>query len=176
MKINDFKNDLKFSHEAEDLSIWGEIYNKAFPECFYKNAREDGELQRVGIDRTIVLKSGKAIYIDEKVRRVDYGDIALEYISNDKFRTLGWVEKPLFCDYIAYAILPAKKCYLLPVPQLQKAWADNKQIWLDRFKTISAKHIKDNILSCTVSIPVLFKAIGSSLRMIHQIFSPWSCH
>jgi len=162
--INDFKKDLEFSHKAEDLKMWQEIYSTAFPGCSTKNNRADGELQRHGIDRTVVLSSGKAIYVDEKVRRKDYGDILLEYISNDKYNTPGWVCKPLFCDYIAYAILPRKECYLLPVPQLQKAWEDNKQNWL-KFKKIVAENKNYNTISVGVPIPKLFTAIGKTLRI-----------
>jgi len=162
---NDFKKDLEFSHSAEALQLWPEIYSKAFPGCSTKNNRADGELQRYGIDRTVVLNSGKAIYVDEKIRREDYGDILLEYMSNDKCNIPGWVCKPLFCDYIAYAILPRKKCYLLPIPQLQKAWQDNKDIWLAKFKLIVAKNEYYNTLSVGVPMPVLFESIGAALRI-----------
>lgn len=162
---NDFKEDLEFSHQAEGLKIWSDVYAKAFPGCSTKNNRDDGELQRSGIDRTIVLNSGKAIYVDEKIRREDYGDILLEYISNDKYQTPGWVCKPLFCDYIAYAVLPIKKCYLLPVPQLQKAWLENKQYWMDTYKLIKAKNKNYNTLSVCVPTAEVFKAIGQALRI-----------
>jgi len=162
---NDFKKDLEFSHDAEGLSLWREIYSKAFPGCKTKDNRADGELQRHGIDRTIVLESGKAIYCDEKIRRVDYGDILLEYISNDKHNTLGWVCKPLFCDYIAYAVLPIRKCYLFPVPQLQKAWIDNKDRWMGSFKLVKAPNKTYNTLSVCVPTSEVFRAIGQALRI-----------
>ena len=163
---NDFKKDLAFSHAAEDWAIWGKIYNKAFPGNHgFTNERKNGQAQHLGIDRTIILKSGKAIYIDEKVRRKDYGDILLEYVSNDKTKSKGWVEKPLFCDYIAYAILESNVCYLLPVPQLQKIWAENKSVWLKKYKTKSAQNKYYNTLNCPVPIAVLFSAIGQSLRI-----------
>jgi len=164
--MNNFKNDLAFSHSAEDLPIWSEIYGKAFPENHgFVNMREDGQLQRLGIDRTVILSSGKAIYIDEKVRRKDYGDILVEYVSNDKTNTKGWAEKPLFCDYIAYAILPSYMCYLLPVPQLQKAWIENKKLWLSEFGTRLAKNKNYNTLNCPIPIKTLFLAIGQALRI-----------
>lgn len=162
---NDFKEDLKFSHDAEELKIWSGIYSKAFPSCKTKNNREDGQLQRVGIDRTIVLASGKAIYVDEKIRRKDYGDILLEYISNDKHQTPGWVCKPLFCDYIAYAVLPTKMCYLLPVPQLQKAWSENGESWKATYFISKAENEGYNTISVCVPVTEVFRAIGQSLRI-----------
>lgn len=166
MKLNNFKEDLAFSHTAEDSTIWPEIYNKAFLKNHgFTNERENGQLQHLGIDRTVILSSGKAIYIDEKVRRKDYGDILLEYVSNAKTRAKGWVEKPLFCDYIAYAILKSGMCYLLPVPQLQKVWVENKQKWLKLYGIKSAPNQYYNTLNCPIPTNVLFAAIGQALRI-----------
>jgi hypothetical protein len=164
--LNDFRKDLEFSHNAEDLELWRTIYDKAFPGNHgYTNMRDNGQTQYLGIDRTVILSSGKAIYIDEKVRRKDYGDILIEYISNDIKKTKGWGEKPLFCDYIAYAILPKNICYLLPVPQLQKAWSENKPGWLSQYGTRSADNKYYKTLNCPVPINDLFKAIGQTLRI-----------
>ena len=166
MLKNDFHRDLQFSHSAEDLPLWGVIYNKAFPGNHgFANMRDNGQTQYLGIDRTIILSSGKAIYVDEKIRRKDYGDILIEYISNDQKKTKGWAEKPLFCDYIAYAILPSKMCYLMPVPQLQKAWLENKQIWLSMYGKKEAENRYYKTINCPVPINVLFKAIGQTLRI-----------
>lgn len=164
--MNNFKDDLKFSHEAEDLDMWHRIYNQAFPNFLsMTSTREDGQMQQLGVDRTIVTSSGKAVYIDEKARRKDYGDIILEYISNDKKMTKGWVEKPLFCDYIAYAILPSDMCYLLPVHQLQSVWLENKNEWLKTFEIVPADNKFYTTLSCAVPIKVLFGALGKALRI-----------
>lgn len=165
-KVNCFKEDLEYSHAADELPIWEEVYANAFPG--YKaciSNRADGQLQRAGIDRTVVLDCGKAVYIDEKVRRVDYNDILLEYISNDRTKSPGWVEKPLMCDYIAYAILPSGKCYLLPVPQLQLAWKRNKVKWIEQFNTKAASNEGYRTISCPVPISVLFSEIGQTLRV-----------
>lgn len=164
--MNDFDKDLAFSHDAEDLLIWREIYNKAFPgNLGFTSQRANGELQQHGIDRTVILQSGKAIYVDEKVRREDYGDILLEYISNDQTKSPGWVEKPLYCDFIAYAILPSGKCYILPVPQLQAAWTKNKSSWISNYGTTKAKNRFYKTLGCPVPPHALFPEIGAELRV-----------
>ena len=174
MKLNNFEEDLKFSHKMEDWSIWIEIYNKAFPNNHgFTNERENGQTQHLGIDRTVILSSGKAIYIDEKVRRKDYGDILLEFVSNDRTKSKGWAEKPLFCDYIAYAIIESGMCYLLPVPQLQKVWAENKEEWLKGYGIKSAPNQYYNTLNCPIPIKVLFQAIGNALRIS---FKGEKCH
>ena len=163
---NNFEKDLAFSHAAEDLKIWSEIYNKAFPQNHgFTNERENGQTQYLGIDRTVILSSGKAIYIDTISISTNYGDILLEYISNDKTKLKGWVEKPLFCDYIAYAILENGMCYLLPVPQLQKVWLENKEEWLKNYGVKSAKNKYYNTLNCPIPINILFPVIGKALRV-----------
>ena len=60
--------------------------------------------------------------VDEKVRTNDWPDVLLERWSDEARRIPGWVEKPLACDFIAYAFAPAGTCLLLPVAALQRAW------------------------------------------------------
>ena len=164
--MNDFHSDLEFSHNNEDLPIWETVYRKAFSQMVgMHSVREDGQHQRAGIDRVIVLSSGKSICIDEKVRRIDYGDILLEYVSVDSTGAPGWAEKSLLCDYIAYAILPRMTCYMLPVEQMQQAWLDNKNRWLAEYGTKCAQNKGYQTLGCAVPINTLFAAIGNCLRV-----------
>ena len=68
--INDFSEDLEFSYTIEGGLFYTEVYKRAFPEFKHMSSNKgDSQMQRHGIDRTVVLKSGKAIYIDEKNRR-----------------------------------------------------------------------------------------------------------
>jgi hypothetical protein len=172
--MNDFDDDLKFSHSCEDMPCWEEIYRAAFPSMSAMvNHRQDGDHQRMGIDRTVILANSKIIKIDEKARREDYGDIALEFLSNDKKKTPGWMEKELLCDYIAYAIIPSGIAYLLPVLQLQSAWRKNKADWLDRaadprqpkFKICKARNYGYTTHSLAMPVDLLFAAIGANLRV-----------
>lgn len=180
--MNNFSECLANSHAAEDLPFWMEVYEKAFPSMVAAlNHREDGDHQRQGIDRSIILKNGKQIWIDEKVRfrnkitKKVYNDIALEYLSDKEREIPGWVCKPLLCDFIAYAIAPLGRCYLLPVQQLQQAWGVNKGQWFKDFQSIEAKNIGYNnrtwkTLSLPVPVSVLFKAIGNCLRINFEIY------
>lgn len=173
---NNFADCLIESHKADELPLWEEVYHKAFPTMIaMHNHRKDGDHQRVGIDRSIILENGKQLFIDEKVRGKNkitgkvYEDIALEFLSDKDRNIPGWVCKPLLIDYIAYAIAPLGKCYLLPVQQLQQSWNNKKSSWLDIYKTITA-HNKYNgkmwqTISCPVPVDVLFKEIGSCLRI-----------
>ncbi len=129
--------------------------------------RDDGDHQRQGIDRTVVLKNGKTIWVDEKVRFKSYSDIAIEYLSNDQTGAPGWVEKLLLCDYIAYAIAPKGKGYLMPVPALQAAWKRNKKEWLHHpeCKTIAVPNHGYRTWCCCIPDRLLFPEIGKALRV-----------
>jgi len=175
--MNDFRECLKMSHEAEDLPFWEHVYRKAFPRmAAMVNHRADGWHQRAGIDRSIILDNSKKILIDEKVRGRNrrtgriYEDVSLEYISNDKTGALGWVCKSLACDFIAYAIAPLGRCYLLPVNQLQCAWEKNKDDWFERFHALHAKNRGYNTWFLPIPIKTLFPAIGQELRISFEPF------
>ena len=169
--IHEFKECLDESHRMQDLPIWTELYAKAFPGGVAIPHPTDGEHQRAGIDRSVVLANSKQILIDEKVRHPHkdgrpwvWDDVLLEYVSNDRTNAPGWVVKALRADYIAYAILQTGKCYLLPVIQLQQAWLKHRDAWLAKYKVRAAQNRTYRTLSCPVPVDVLFPAIGSCLR------------
>jgi hypothetical protein len=167
-----FTDDLEMSHSYSDAPWWEEVYRAAFPTfSSMTDHRQNGEHQRAGIDRSITLANAKQLLIDEKVRgrnrktgRV-YEDIALEYLSDRDRGAPGWVCKPLRADFIAYAIAPLGRCYLLPVIQLQAAWDRRKDEWLSEYRTIEAQNDWWVTLSLCVPVEVLFPAIGSCLRV-----------
>lgn len=163
--IHNFQDSLKKSHLAEDLPFWEECYRAFFLDfATMVNHRADGWWQRAGIDRTIVLHSSKNYKIDEKVRWGNYLDIALEELSSVENKTAGWVEKSLMADFIAYAIAPRGKCYLLPVPQLQAAWLRNKHEWRKKYPRIQASNEGYTTLSWGIPVSELFSAIGGGFR------------
>lgn len=166
-----FEESLAMSHKAEDLPLWEEAYHAAFPTMQTMiNHRQDGDHQRQGIDRSIILRNSKQITVDEKIRGRNkktgkvYNDIALEYWSvyygKGRRNKVGWVAKDLLCDYIAYAIGPLGICYLLPVPQLRLAWAQNRNEWVKTYPRIAAKNT--NYITVSVGVPahVVMEAIG----------------
>lgn len=165
--IHDFQDCLSFSHTVDENPCWEVIYRTAFPTMQAMiNHRQDGDHQRAGIDRSIILRNSKQLLIDEKARRIkDTGDIMLEYVSNDQKNTPGWAEKDLLADYICYAFIPSGTAYLLPVPQMQASWTAHKTEWIQTYGTRAAVNENYKTLSCPVPTPVLFKSIGSMLRV-----------
>ena len=165
--LHKFADSLSRSHTAEDCPAWLEIYRKAFPSMSTMiSHREDGQHQRAGIDRSVILHNGKQVWIDEKARFRHYcGDILLEYLSNTRTGALGWVEKMLLCDYIAVAYLPSGCAFLLPVIQLQSAWEINREQWITQYGTIAAKNQGYETLNTPVPTNILFSAMGGQLRV-----------
>ncbi len=164
--MHDFQESLLASHRASDLPIWEQVYRAAFPTfCAMVDHRQDGEHQRAGIDRSVVLQNSKQYLVDEKIRWKPYDDIALEYLSNDRTGALGWVCKPLRADYIAYAIAPLGRCYLLPVVQLQIAWERKGEFWKNTCPKIAARNNGYTTFSVGVKPSELFPAIGGAFRV-----------
>lgn len=159
---NIFHDDLAYSHRQEDQPWWEDVYKAAFP-LFdsMDSVRNDRFLQNMGIDRVVMLKSDRALYIDEKVRRQDYSDIAIEYkhehVTGRQSR--GWIRKLARTDFIAYAFEPSRTCYLLPFQPLQCAWKKHGAMWLETYRIIRARNPRDITLSerkttYSVAIPV----------------------
>jgi hypothetical protein len=141
-----FADQLAYSHSQADEPWWDQVYAQAFPDMATSvDLRHDGWHQKAGRDRAIVLTSGRALYVDEKVRKEDYPDILVEVWSvypKDGQPPYsppvppvgvveGWARKALDCDYIAYALAPSQVCYLLPFPSLRAAVQNNLRGWID---------------------------------------------
>lgn len=94
---------------------------------------EDGWAQRGGVHRVLTLECGRTYAVDEKIRTVDWPDILLEQWSDEARRLPGWVQKPLACDFIAYAYAPSGTCFLLPVVPLQRAWRQHGPKWVELY-------------------------------------------
>lgn len=135
MTVHNFATSLAVSHSYADEPWWGEVYAKAFPGHLMQDMRADGWWQRAGIDRMLHLANGTTVTVDEKVRPTASGrDFLLEafskwYGSGDKRNVPGWVAKPLACDYVAYAFVRLRQCYLLPTRELQRAWLERRNEW-----------------------------------------------
>ena len=162
--MNNFKQDLEYSHSQSDAPYWKQVYKKAFPDmACMADVRKDGWAQRGGIDRIIITTSGQTWWIDEKVRRQAYKDILLEFISNDTTGSPGWIEKDLACHFIAYAFEPLRHCYLFPIQPLQRAWKMHGASWKTTYDVKIAKNHGYSTHSCPVPIGILMQAITKAM-------------
>jgi hypothetical protein len=164
--VHDFRRDLAYSHAQTDAPWWEQVYRAAFPDFHsMTDLRADGDHQRAGVDRHVTLTSGRVLEVDEKVRRKDYGDILLEYWSDEARRRPGWVAKNLRCDYIAYAIEPSATCYLIPFQPLRRAWSTYGRQWVAAFGRRDARNNGYVTVSCPVPTDVLMQAITDAMSL-----------
>jgi len=157
---HDFHEDLVVSEAVANEPWWEDVYRRAFPyfksmEVVASGTRE----QLAGVDRVIWLEGGSVINVDEKVRHTDYDDILLETQSSTEHKTPGWACKSLRCDYIAYAFLPSKRCYIFPFPQLQRALWKHWDEWNRDCKKVKASNPGYTTTSLAVPIATLQQAI-----------------
>lgn len=130
---------------------WLPIYRRAFPTLMSAvTVQQDGWAQRGGIDRLLTLACGRTYTVDEKVRTSDWPDVLLERWSDEGRKSPGWVQKPLACDFIAYAWAPTNTCVMLPVPALQRAWRQHGRAWIGLYGT----KLAHNPAYVSVSVPV----------------------
>jgi len=143
---------------------WLPIYRRAFPTLMSAVAvKQDGWAQRGGIDRLLTLSCGRTYTVDEKIRSADWPDVLLEQWSDEARKSPGWVQKPLACDFIAYAHAPAATCVLLPVPSLQRAWRQHGRQWVGLYGQRRAQNQGYKSVSVPVPRGVLMQAIVEAM-------------
>lgn len=184
MNVHDFGERLAYSHSHADAPYWRDVYRQAFPdmkECI--DLRHDGWHQRAGRDRAVILTTGRAVYIDEKVRSEQWQDIAIEvwssYPLNGREPWLpadnaipGWAAKPLDCDFLAYAFEPTCTCYLFPFLGIRAAWEKHGGMWRgkatnqeDGYQWIVALNKRYLTISIAVPISILRDCVNDALTI-----------
>lgn len=165
IEIHDFQEKLIESQEIQKAEFWHFLYRQFFGDDFtFKLNEQDSYGQRLGIDRTVIASGGKPYQVEEKIRFQPYNDILLEFISNSKRNTPGWVCKPLMADFILYVNLPLSTAYWLPVIPLQKAWRLHGEKWKQR-KIIPAYNHGYKTLNTPVTITEINESIIESLAL-----------
>lgn len=153
-KPHDFKQKLAWSQQASDEPFWNAVYRKAFPDMVNHIVSQGNTwAQHLGIDRYITLKNGQVLRVDEKKRNAVYRDVLLEFLSNDRAGTPGWMEKPLSIDYLAYAFMPTRQVYLFPWQPLRRAWLENKDKWLKTCRIVKAQN--EGYWTHSVAVPII---------------------
>lgn len=160
-----FATDLNNSLDPRDEPTWEAFYRRIWPGASEILQVDDRWKQKWGIDREIVMPSGRRITIDEKKRNKDWGDFLLEEWSVGHFsedhqyqpKKVGWTLDPeKRCDFIAYYVEPARKCWLLPFELTRLAALRNLEAW----KQVPNKYPKyaqtedfGNYYTCNCAVP-----------------------
>ncbi len=131
---HNFYDSLAQANTEKHNEVFKIVYRKMFPNLVHiQTLDNNGIHQKQGIDVMIVLNNSKTLTIDQKIRFNEYDDIGLEFanIYADGTRKAGWINDPdKQCDYIAYARIKQRKCYMLPFIQLKNLYEANKKEWI----------------------------------------------
>lgn len=158
--VHDFREQLLWGEAQGYEPFWTQVYRKAFPNMVnHMLGSGDTQSQRMGIDRIILLGNGRMLRIDEKKRRQDFPDILLEYVSVDATNAPGWIEKDLAIDYLAYAFMPTKRCYLFDWLMLRRAWIRYGDEWKRVHRIVKAQNNGYQTHSVAVPIEVVRGAV-----------------
>lgn len=166
--VHDFQTRLAESQELSDEPAWVDLYRKTWPNMIAcVRIDKDSVYQRWGVDREVLLATGQRITVDEKKRRKDYRDMCIEEWSvfhgpNDARNKIGWtLDLNKRCDYIAYAVVPASRCYLLPFDLLRRTARRFLDDWKKRYQPPRPAVNKSYV---TVNVGVPWNALWRDMR------------
>jgi hypothetical protein len=171
MSVHNFDESLRLSHAQGEEGHWRAVYQQFFTNFHQMvDMRHDGEHQRRGIDRIVILANGQKVNIEEKYSTYKYPTILLERWSNQAAKKPGWAQKELEADWLAYAQLPNAKTFMLPWRAVRKAWLTNGKSWLEEYNVIEARN-QGYVTEC-IAVPdqVLLRAVASCMEV------PWVSH
>jgi len=173
MAVHQFTKSLKRAENEKFLPFWLDVYNEMWPNAGNISGTIGNiPLQKKGIDRIITLENGRNLYVDEKVRFRNYNDILLEYWSSYEHRTPGWMDKNLDIDYLCYAFVNDKLCYVIPWHNLKRVWRYYREKWIrsgeqqaEGFKTVRAENEGYTTISVAVPTNLLMGKVMNSCRI-----------
>jgi hypothetical protein len=162
-QLHDFHERNSWSLSKGHEPFWFAVYQKAFPSLVSADLVTDLKYQRMGVDRLLALGNGIQLTVDEKKREcTDTGDILLEYKHTGLYNADGWIEKDLTIDYLAYAFIPNRRCYLFDWRMLQRAWCQHKNEWMLKCQHIKSPNKRYETWCLAVPTPILQRAVLSA--------------
>ena len=176
MSSNDFRTDLAWSESHHKDQWWEPYYRKAFPTLIsVATVPGPSPAQRAGIDKFVMLKGGKRLAVDEKIRRNrPPTDFVLEFqhVPTDQGPPWdGWIEKEnSHTDFIAYGFLEFRVAFFIPFPTLQTAWVRHNEQWKAKYGILKAANPRENPRYHThfVAVPaaMLLGCILDAIRVV----------
>ncbi len=153
-RVFNFDVDLARSQRQACDPMWREVYAQAFPRFQSMEYVIDIDGQRSGTDRLVTLAGGSVVRIEEKTDYTAYYNIFIEMWSDAERGVPGWIGRPLECDYIAYAFIERRQCYLLPYHALRRAYFLNARQWIKDYKIRDIPNVCNGRRWTTKGIPV----------------------
>jgi hypothetical protein len=162
--VHRFEDSLANSERLASADWWTALYREYFGPDFVEAVQipEDSLGQRLGVDRLVVLSTGRVFRVDEKVRYGSYGDVLLEF---DSGHGPGWVCKPTLTDYVVYVTLGLRRAVFLEMNELQRAWRTNGEKW----KGLYEVKIAENATYSSRSVPVPLHELLAGMRQCSEL-------
>jgi hypothetical protein len=164
IKCHDFQEDLKFSELEEEAPFLNAFYHTHFPYLVKIEKVIDESLQKRGVDKIFHTRSGRKIFVDEKARRKEYGDILLEEFSDWKGKKPGWCYSDKITDYISYVIVPKKIVTMVPFLLMQSFFVLN----YDALIKLYGRRFSFNKGYETSNIPIPISVLFHDMLKPHQ--------
>ena len=186
--VHEFKDCLRYSELDSDEPTWDAFYRSVWPDMISAaRIQANCEWQRQGVDRVLFLSGGRHVFVDEKKRKKDYGDILLEVwdqVPRDQFDTerkrlkvrpkkRGWAwDDKKRTDFVVYAIPSAGKAYLLPFELLRLTMVRELDGWKkDRSMYPKVASNRDYLtINVAVSWEKLSAAMGATMLRLYGKF------
>lgn len=126
MKINDYDKSTALADQYEEQLV---LFYERVLNVIEVTYIRDKKQQLDGKDLKVDTIEGDEVYVDEKVRKDPWTDIALEEISNVNTGRPGWLTDGKGTDYICYAVVPLNLIYWLPFKELLATFKKRKALW-----------------------------------------------
>lgn len=165
-----FYSDLAYSKAESRKPYWKAAYKRYFRDphltCELIEPMEKGQPDS-GADKIITLSCGQQLTVDEKTSKGNFQDseIFLEYEHEYDSGEIkdGWVrntDKADKCDYIAYS-KPAISCvYILPLRDLQLAFAEHEDMLQAEYPSFPARNESWTTYSIRLPVEAVHELLG----------------
>jgi hypothetical protein len=153
--VHDFKKDLEWSELPSQYILYMQAIQYWWPETISWNRITDLEGQKDGKDATIYLPNNKTIKLQFKIRKLDYGDLCIEY-RHDYYNggnSLGWIAKDSDADFLIYCT--PKSTYRINYKDLHSTWKKYGNLWIKLFDLPPAKNKSYDTRNISIDFDVL---------------------
>jgi hypothetical protein len=145
--------------EKRSKAKYEKAIKKFFPSVLTWVEITDLAEQKKGIDYLVKLP-GELVKVQFKIRKKNYGDLLVEWKSinnNTSASTAGWIEADDQEEDVLIYIVP-KKIFEIDYKKLHKAWQENKEEWIKKYKLPAAHNYSYDTYNLGLPIEILSSA------------------
>ncbi len=155
--VHNFGAYLARENREAEAGVWGRLYRRLYPDLErIAIAPVNSPEQKAGIDRTLFLRGGTVVKVQEKTRYRPHADMLIEFlhVRRDGREWPGWIEKTR-ADVLTCYWKPQGVARAWQMDALRLAWRERGRTWVSRFTVKRA----DNGAYSTLSVCVPLKSL-----------------